>query len=160
MQRYVISFSIFCTFNTNVLFLLYMAGTLALKVSRGPLWQYEGYQIRAVNVFRDKHLHNFGQVYQGILIYDTLFQRMLPFEGSSYCLILTEGQKQPTRDVLQNRCSQRFYKFHRKTRCWSLFLIKLEAFRPGTLLKRDRTPPVAPFRSIQDPIKQLLKVRF
>ena len=35
-------------------------------------------------------------------------------------------------DVLKD-----FAKFTRKNPCWSLFLIKLQIFRPATLLKRD-----------------------
>ena len=46
-------------------------------------------------------------------------------------------QKQSFADVLQNRCSQKFRKFHRKAIVLESFLIKLRAFRPATLLKRD-----------------------
>ena len=40
-------------------------------------------------------------------------------------------------DGLQNRGSSKFRKFHWKIPCWSLFLIKLQAFRPVTLFKKD-----------------------
>ena len=34
-----------------------------------------------------------------------------------------------TTDILQSRCSKNFPNIHRKTSVWSLFLIKLQAFR-------------------------------
>ena len=45
-------------------------------------------------------------------------------------------------DGLQNRGSSKFRKFHRKYLCWSLFLIKLQAFRPVTLFKKDSNTSV------------------
>ena len=40
-------------------------------------------------------------------------------------------------DVLQNSCSQKFRKFHRKALVSEAFLIKLQALGAATLLKRD-----------------------
>ena len=44
-------------------------------------------------------------------------------------------KKQPFADVLQNRCSQEFPR-HYKQLCWSIFLIKLQAWRPAIFKKR------------------------
>ena len=44
---------------------------------------------------------------------------------------------QPFANVVQNRCYYKFLDIHRKYRCWSLFLIKLQNWWPATLLKRD-----------------------
>ena len=45
-------------------------------------------------------------------------------------------QKQSFGDVLQTRCFKRFSNIHKKTLCWSLLFITLQAFRPATLLKK------------------------
>ena len=46
-------------------------------------------------------------------------------------------QKQPFIDVFQRGVLKNFAILIRKHLCWSLFLIRLQAFRPATLLKRD-----------------------
>ena len=50
----------------------------------------------------------------------------------------TKIQKQSFTNVLQNRCSTKFHKFCWKTP-WNLFLIKLKAISPETLLKKTST---------------------
>ena len=68
-------------------------------------------------------------------------------------------------DVLQNSCSKKFLKFHRKAPVSEAFLIKLQALRITTLLTRDSCekceifkstlfywiPPVAVFDSFRFP---------
>ena len=46
-------------------------------------------------------------------------------------------QKQPFADVIQNRCSQKFRKFHRKTSALESLFNKVVDLRPATLIKRD-----------------------
>ena len=46
-------------------------------------------------------------------------------------------QKQSPEVLCKKKCSQKFANFTGKHQCWSLFLIKLQAFRPATLLKSD-----------------------
>ena len=46
-------------------------------------------------------------------------------------------QKQPPEVFSKKGALKNFANFTRKYPCWSLFLIKLQAFRPATLLKRD-----------------------
>ena len=45
-------------------------------------------------------------------------------------------------NILQNKCSRKSLKFCRKNQCWSLFLIKLQAFKTGILLKRNSSAGV------------------
>ena len=45
--------------------------------------------------------------------------------------------KQALNVFSKERCSKKFCKFQRKHLFWSLFLIKLQAFKPAHLLKRD-----------------------
>ena len=53
-------------------------------------------------------------------------------------------KKQPFAEVLQNRQYQKFRNiFIGKHLCWGLFLIKLQAFRPVTFLKRDSNTGVS-----------------
>ena len=47
------------------------------------------------------------------------------------------GEKQSFTDVLQNRRSYKNHKFHRKTSVLESLFIKLQAFKPVILLKRD-----------------------
>ena len=51
-------------------------------------------------------------------------------------------QEQSFTDVLENGVLKNFAKFTGKLLCWSLFLIKLEAFRPETFVKRDSNADV------------------
>ena len=51
-------------------------------------------------------------------------------------------QKQPFPDVLQNDVLKTFAIFTRKHLCQGLFLIKLQAFKPVNLLKRDSNTSV------------------
>ena len=46
-------------------------------------------------------------------------------------------EKQPFADVFQTGLLKNFTNFTGKHLCWSLFLTKLQTFRPTTLLKRD-----------------------
>ena len=45
--------------------------------------------------------------------------------------------KAATGGVLKKSCSKNFRNITRKHLCWSFFFIKLQIFRPATLLKRD-----------------------
>ena len=47
------------------------------------------------------------------------------------------GQKQSFGDVLQNRCSQKFSKFYRKTTVLEPLLDKVADLQAATLLKSD-----------------------
>ena len=47
------------------------------------------------------------------------------------------AQKQPAEVFSEKRCSRKFRDIHRKNLCWSLFLVKLQTFRPSTLVRRD-----------------------
>ena len=52
--------------------------------------------------------------------------------------VLITLQKQPFTDVLQNTCSYKFCNIHRKRLVLESFLyIKVRAWKPATLLKRD-----------------------
>ena len=44
-------------------------------------------------------------------------------------------EKQPFADVLQNWCPLKFHNILKKTMCWNLFSIKLQAEKPATSLK-------------------------
>ena len=46
-------------------------------------------------------------------------------------------QKQPPDVFYRKGVPKSFASFTEKHLCWSLFLIKLQAYRPATLLKRD-----------------------
>ena len=46
-------------------------------------------------------------------------------------------QKQPFADVFQNRCSWKFQQYSQESTCVGVCVIKLEALRPATVLKRD-----------------------
>ena len=46
-------------------------------------------------------------------------------------------QKQPFRDILQNRCSQKFRKLHRKKSVLESLFNNTAGLRPETLLKTD-----------------------
>ena len=48
-----------------------------------------------------------------------------------------KNQNQPLEMFCKDRCSYKFYKFHRKAPVLQSFLITLQALRPETLLKRD-----------------------
>ena len=52
-------------------------------------------------------------------------------------IYIYEIQKQQPEAFCKKRFSKIFRKFHRKTPVWSLYLIKLQAFKPATLLERD-----------------------
>ena len=49
-------------------------------------------------------------------------------------MFLTHFQKQPLADVLQNSVLKNSAIFTGKQLCWTLFLMKLQAFRPATVL--------------------------
>ena len=55
---------------------------------------------------------------------------------SKFFLVCGEFQKQLLVDVIKIGHLKNFANFTEKHLCWSLFLIKLQAFRPVTLLKR------------------------
>ena len=58
--------------------------------------------------------------------------------SSSLFTVLTVAKEATTRSVLKKKVLVKsFTQFAGKRLCWSLLLIKLEAFRPATLVKRD-----------------------
>ena len=63
----------------------------------------------------------------------------LLFDWWSYHYFFSQllGQKQSFIDVLQNRVFLKILQYSQENTCISLFLIKLQAFRPVTLLKKD-----------------------
>ena len=52
-------------------------------------------------------------------------------------------QKQPPDVFCRKGCSKNFPNFTGKHLCWSLFLMKLQAFKPAHLLKRDSNTGVS-----------------
>ena len=79
-----------------------------------------------------------------------------------------KNQKHPFTDVIRNRCLKNVIKFTGKHLCWSLFLIKLQAFRSANqafscefceilLATFDKTPPDNYFWRIFSQIIQISK---
>ena len=65
---------------------------------------------------------------------DTPAKWLICFQCSFKFTVLPE--RATTRSILwKNLLLKKFYKTHRKNLCWSLFLIKMQAFRPTTLLE-------------------------
>ena len=58
------------------------------------------------------------------------------YKGSLF-MSRMKSQKQSFAAVLQNKCFLKFYKLYGKTSVLSLVLIKLQGWRPASLLKRD-----------------------
>ena len=70
----------------------------------------------------------------------TKFTQLIFFKISQTVVKL---QKQPLEEFCKKRCSHKFRKFRWKHLCLSLFLIKLPAFSPATLLKIDSNTGVS-----------------
>ena len=66
-------------------------------------------------------------------IYDVVYVRVMPQKTEIHC---TE-QKQPPEVFYKKAVLENFAIFTGKNLCWSLFLKKLEAFKPATLLNRN-----------------------
>ena len=85
-----------------------------------------------------KHLRNFDQISQNLghtYVNIEVFQQKQRVKRK----LLQHWynvQKQPFADALQNRCTKNFTKLTGKHLCWSLFLIKLQTWRPSTVLKK------------------------
>ena len=60
------------------------------------------------------------------------------YNTENYVVLLQKPEKQPLEVFCKRSCSQKnFANFKGKHLCWSLFLIKLQAWTPAALLKRD-----------------------
>ena len=88
------------------------------------------------NLFTDINLNRYSRVW--IHVFEVSFWKSFWLRAQSFLKpdYSTHQLKQPFTDVLQNSVLKNFTIFTEKHLRWSFFLIKLQAWKPATLLKR------------------------
>ena len=80
-------------------------------------------------------------VYPKIIVQSTNLRHVIFFKRKDYLLtphcLVTKTKSSRSQMFFKNSALKNFAIFKGKYLCWSLILIKLQAFRPATLLKRD-----------------------